>query len=179
LLALTRLRAVAGDARLGARAEALAAATLARTRVGAAVLADAAEMRARMERERAGRGLWDLKLAPGGFVDIEFIAQAMHVAHSLRAPANTGDALDALARAGVLSQEDHALLSAAWRRASDLQQLLRICVDGEFDAAKAPEVLVQRLAQAGDAASLEQLEAILTGERAAVRAAFKRLIGPL
>jgi glutamate-ammonia-ligase adenylyltransferase len=123
--------------------------------------------------------LWDLKLAPGGFVDIEFIAQAMHVAHSLRAPANTGDALDALARAGVLSQEDHALLSAAWRRASDLQQLLRICVDGEFDAAKAPEVLVQRLAQAGDAASLEQLEAILTGERAAVRAAFKRLIGPL
>ncbi len=79
LQALTRLRAVAGDAALGERVEALARAVIVRPRDRDKTLADVADMRARMERERKARNPWDLKLAPGGLVDIEFVAQALQL----------------------------------------------------------------------------------------------------
>src|SRR5690606_28324002 len=82
LQALTRLRAVAGDDALAARVTAIAHDTLARPRDPEKVRADVANMRGLMERERAGRSVWDLKLAPGGFVDIEFIAQALQLIYA-------------------------------------------------------------------------------------------------
>ena len=66
------LRAVVGDFALGARAEAIARAALLRAHNGAKILADVGDMRLRMERERPAKSDWDLKLSPGGFVDIEF-----------------------------------------------------------------------------------------------------------
>ena len=38
-------------------------------------MAEAAEMRAMIEKEKPPRDLWDLKLVPGGLIDLEFIAQ--------------------------------------------------------------------------------------------------------
>src|SRR5262245_54765506 len=98
LLALTRLRAVAGDAALGGRVTQIAHAALSRSRDKAKTLSEVANMRALMERERPGRSIWDLKLSPGGFVDIEFIAQALQLtaqSPDVLAP-NTGEALQRL-----------------------------------------------------------------------------------
>src|SRR5690606_21432950 len=133
--AWTRARPADGEDELAARVMVVAHAAIARPRDGARTRAEVADMRARMERERPGRGAWDLKLAPGGFVDIEFIAQALQLIAG-RADviaANTGQALEKLMAANALSAETGALLLRAWRAWSDLSQLMRITVAGEFD----------------------------------------------
>lgn len=140
-------------------------------------------MRARMERERRGRGAWDLKLAPGGFVDIEFIAQALQLTHAARAPdvlaANTGDAIERLAAHGALSAEAAAHLLGGWRVLSDLQQVLRIAADGDFLPEGAPPPLLVRLAAIVGAASPDQTEERLRDLQAAVRGDFLQIIGSL
>ncbi len=79
LQALTRARPVAGNEALAARVMQAAHAALLKARDKAAMRAAVSEMRALMERERPGKSVWDLKLSPGGLVDIEFIAQALQL----------------------------------------------------------------------------------------------------
>lgn len=178
LQALTRLRAVAGDDALAARVTAIAHDTLARPRDPEKVRADVANMRGLMERERAGRSVWDLKLAPGGFVDIEFIAQALQLiyasAHREVLVANTGEALDRLKEAGVLAADAHGDLTEAWRLWSDLQQILRICGSGEFVIDVAP-----RLMNLVGVSDLDALEATVRVMQAAVRERFVQIVGVL
>lgn len=183
LQSLTRLRPVAGSDELAARIIGLAHQTLAHPRDAVKVCADVANMRGLMERERASRSVWDLKLAPGGFVDIEFIAQALQLIHAQAHPqvlaANTGEALDQLQRAGVLADEAHDRLTDAWKLWSDLQQILRICVAGEFDADAAVPPPLARLMTIVGVSDLEALEAGIRDVQASVRADFVQIVGPL
>ncbi len=138
-------------------------------------------MRARMERERPAKSHWDLKLAPGGLVDVEFIAQALQIAAAQRAPevlsSNTGEALARLAAAGIVCAEESANLIEAWALYSDLQQGLRICVEGAFEPEHATEILTARLAALGHATDFPALEVKLVAAQTYVRAAFVRLVG--
>jgi glutamate-ammonia-ligase adenylyltransferase len=177
--ALTRLRPVAGDAVLGETVMRIARAALARPRDRAKTLADVADMRALMDRERASKSLWDLKVAPGGFVDIEFIAQALQlIGHSedvLRA--NTGEALDRLAGARALTSEQHARLTEAWRLWSDLQQTLRVCVGGNLAPEEAAAPLLQKVAALAGADTFEAAQARIVALRQSVRAEFEAIVG--
>lgn len=175
LLALTRARVVAGDAVLAGGVMAAVQAAIATPRNPDAILPDAADMRARMDRERPGRGVWDLKLQPGGLVDIEFIAQALSIGAAPHA--NTGAALDALKAKGRLSAEDADLLRAAWTLYSDLQQVLRICVDDLLDPAHAPERLKALLARVAHASDFAALETRLQQTMARVRQVFRKTVG--
>lgn len=175
LLALTRVRIAAGDDALGGRVMAAVADVVAHPRNPEAILADAASMRARMDKERPGRGLWDLKLQPGGLVDIEFIAQALSLGGA--AHANTGAALEALVAAGRLSAADGALLHSAWTLYSDLQQVLRVCVADMFDPAGASDRLKALLARTGQAGDFAALETRLQQTAASVRDVFVRTVG--
>lgn len=181
LQALTRARPVAGDAALGARVMEIAVGALRRPRDKTKALADVANMRGRMDRERKGRSVWDLKLAPGGFVDIEFIAQALQLAHAPDAPdvlaANTGAALAQLRAAGALDEAAGARLDSAWRLWSNLQQILRICVAGEFNPAMAPPPLRTRLAGIVGVDDFETADEKLAETQAGVRTDFLRLVG--
>lgn len=183
LQALTRLRPVAGDAALSARVREIAARTLSAARDPAKVLSDVADMRGRMERERAAKSIWDLKLAPGGLVDIEFIAQALQLAHAHQVPqalsSNTGEALTRLQAAGKLDAGACQQLIDAWTMWSALQHLLRISVAGEFSPAPAPPPLLDRLAALGGAASFEALEEKVRAVQLAVRERFVEIVGPL
>jgi glutamate-ammonia-ligase adenylyltransferase len=177
LLALTRARVAAGDAALAARVMDAVRAVIASPRAPDAVIAEAADMRARMDRERPGKGIWDLKLNPGGLVDVEFVAQALSIGATPHA--NTGEALDALAVAGRLPVAEAALLRAAWTLYSDLQQVLRVCVDDTFEPAKAPERLKALLARVGRCDTFDALETRLREVMAGVRAIFASAIaGP-
>jgi len=176
--ALTRLRPVAGDAALGNRALTTAHAAIARPHDRTKILADVADMRARMDRERPSKSAWDLKLAPGGFVDIEFAAQALQLtAHNQAViDANTGEALAKLAAAGVLNEEAEARLSSAFRLLSSLQQTLRICAEGDFNLEEAPKPLIGRLAALAGVSGGEELETMLRATQAAVRADFLQIV---
>ncbi len=77
LQALVRARAVAGDAALIARFDAVRRTALARPRDAAGLAEDITTMRSRMrgELDRSNDALFDLKQGRGGMTDIEFVVQ--------------------------------------------------------------------------------------------------------
>lgn len=75
-LALSRARVVAATGDLGRKVDAEVAQVMSRPRDNAKTIEDVVSMRALMARERKPRHAFDLKLAKGGLVDLEFIAQS-------------------------------------------------------------------------------------------------------
>ena len=141
--------------------------------------AEVANMRSLMQRERPGQRVWDLKLVAGGFVDIEFIAQALQITAGAGQilSSNTGVALTKLAEAGAIDPQIAARLHAAWRLYSDLNQMLRICAEGAFEISAAPLPLRQRLAAIVGVSDEAGIEAKLGEVQEAVREDFVGVIG--
>ncbi|UXN70086.1 bifunctional [glutamine synthetase] adenylyltransferase/[glutamine synthetase]-adenylyl-L-tyrosine phosphorylase [Devosia neptuniae] len=75
-LALSRARVVAADGDFGSQVDAAVGQVMAQPRDAATTIADVVAMRALMAKERPARHPFDLKLAKGGLVDLEFIAQS-------------------------------------------------------------------------------------------------------
>jgi glutamate-ammonia-ligase adenylyltransferase len=182
LQALTRARPVAGDDGLARRVMQAAHAALLKPRDKSAILAAVADMRALMERERPGKNVWDLKLAPGGLVDIEFAVQGLQLIAAADGVdlihANTATALAGLAKAGRVSPADGMALTDAWRLYSDLIQVLRICVDEPMTPDAYSGRLRALLASIAGVADFdfEALEARLRAVQVDIRARFRRLL---
>ncbi len=126
------------------------------------------------------RSMWDVKLAPGGLVDIEFLAQALQLccASSNRdvLDQNTIAALDRLCLAGAMLPADAVALVVAAKLEHALTQVLRIAVEGDFRPDAATKGLKSLLARAGDAPDFAALETQLAETEERVRAVFDRLI---
>ena len=75
-LALSRARAMVADGDLGERVSVAIEEILSRPRDAAKTIADVVDMRERLARERPPRHAFDLKLARGGLIDLEFMAQS-------------------------------------------------------------------------------------------------------
>ncbi|HTJ58389.1 MAG TPA: bifunctional [glutamine synthetase] adenylyltransferase/[glutamine synthetase]-adenylyl-L-tyrosine phosphorylase, partial [Devosiaceae bacterium] len=75
-LALSRARVFAADEGMREAVDAAIAAQISTVRDAGKTIADVVSMRALMARERKPRHAFDLKLAPGGLIDLEFIAQS-------------------------------------------------------------------------------------------------------
>ena len=107
-LALTRARVVAGPVALANTVTEAIRAALSSGAARGDVAKDARAMRDKLAAQFPGRNRWDLKFAPGGLVDIEFIAQTLQLQRAADAPdvlrTNTIEALDALAKAGALAR---------------------------------------------------------------------------
>ena len=180
-MALTRARVLSGPEALRLRVEDAIRAALTRSTEVAAILADARTMREKMAAQFPGREMWDTKFAPGGLVDIEFIAQVLQLCHAATTPEvldqNTIAALEKLARAGLLETADAEVLIAAARLEHGLTQVLRIALDGPLKPDIATRGLKALLARSGDAPDFSALEAQLAETQAQVRAIFHRLIG--
>ena len=63
----------------------------------AKVAAEALEMRALIEKEKPPRDLWDIKLIPGGLIDLEFIAQVAVLGGQAGGREGDGNCKDAVA----------------------------------------------------------------------------------
>ena len=187
-MALTRARFVAGPPGLKRKVEAALRAAQTRAADAPQVLADAAAMRARTLRDLAAEGPWDIKLMPGGLVEVEFIAQALQVAHAHRVPAllspTTRVALAGLTKTGLLEAEEAASLVAAERLWRAVIAHLRLTV-GHWTEETLPEPVAAALLGAVGPL-LPQPPVDQPGLRAqmreaadAVRAVFLRRIGRL
>jgi glutamate-ammonia-ligase adenylyltransferase len=75
-LALTRARVVYADEGFAEVVDAVIAEVLRQPRDAGKTVDDVTAMRARMAKERPPRHQFDLKLVPGGLIDLEFIAQS-------------------------------------------------------------------------------------------------------
>jgi glutamate-ammonia-ligase adenylyltransferase len=180
-MALTRARVLSGPEPLGAQVEAAIHAALRRSSDPAAIRADARAMREKLAAPFPGREIWDIKFAPGGLVDIEFIAQALQLVHAPARPEvldqNTIQALEKLRRAEALAPVDAEALIAAARLEHGLTQVLRIALEGDFKPETATRGLKTLLARAGDAPNFTALEAQLAETQTRVRAIFERVMG--
>ena len=179
-LALTRARLVAGPKMLSARIEAEIATRLAQPREPHHILTDAREMREKIAAQYPGHNRWDLKYAPGGLIDIEFLAQALQLIHAPARPdildTNTVAALQKIAAAGFLGEADARILIEAAGLEQALTQVLRIALDETLEAETASAGLKALLARAGGAADFTALERELVLRQDAVRAVFNRLM---
>ena len=170
-MALTRARVVwTDDPAFGALAAAALEAILRRPRPGVDVAGDARRMRDLMARERPGQGAWDLKLAPGGQVDAEFVAQLRQLT-----AASTGGPLTVSTQKALAAD---APLAEAWRLQQALSQILSAAFDDKPDPELEPEGFRRRLAEAANLADFETLKARLAEVRIAARTAFESALPP-
>ena len=182
LMALTRLRPVAGDVALGNTVSEIVTGVLTREGDDARIAADILAMRQKLAAHRPGHGLWDTKLTPGQLVDVEFLIQQALLL-TRRADCLSPDLREALTRltaAGVFAQAEAATLTTAIDVLGAVRQLLKLALETErFDPAAASEGLARRLAQATGTGSLAEAEERLRELALAVVTLRTALIGAL
>jgi glutamate-ammonia-ligase adenylyltransferase len=179
-MALTRARLVAGPEALRARVEREIRRRLTQSREASTIIADARDMRLRMAESFPGRNVWDLKHAPGGLVDIEFIVQTLQLVHGPSRPdildTNTIAALEKLRVAGFLSGADADVLIEAARLQHALTQVLRIALDETPNIEDATPGLKALLTRAADCGSFAQVQMKLARLQTQTRDIFARLL---
>jgi glutamate-ammonia-ligase adenylyltransferase len=186
-MALTRARVVAGPPGLRKKVEAAIRSAIASAGEPAKLRADATAMRVRMVRDLPRDGPWDVKLRPGGQIEVEFVTQILQLIHAVAHPRlrhpTTRVVLRRLAERGLLPATDAALLIRAdhvWRT---VQGLLRITV-GHHAPETLPEattlLLLRAVAEAGiEAVDLPTLRGTLDALARDVRAIFQRHVGEI
>lgn len=171
-MALTRARVVwSDDPAFGDAVTVALEAILRRPRPGVDVAADARRMRDLMARERPGKGAWDLKLAPGGQVDAEFVAQVRQLHAAAAGMPLTVSTLTALV--------DDPRLAEAWRLQQALGQVLAAAFDEPGDPSAEPEGFRRRLAEATGVSDFQALTHRLAQVRLEARAAFEAALPPV
>jgi glutamate-ammonia-ligase adenylyltransferase len=144
-------------------------------RDAALILADVLEMRSLMARERPPRGDWDLKLSPGGFVDIEFAAQYLQLIHGADGgplAQNTAEVLSALSACGLAPADAVKDLLEAWTLQQNLTQLLKVALPDGDDPEAEPRAFKTLLARAGGARDFRGLKSRLATARKRARKAY-------
>jgi [glutamine synthetase] adenylyltransferase / [glutamine synthetase]-adenylyl-L-tyrosine phosphorylase len=179
-MALSRARALAGDEGFGTEVMQAVAAIVRAPRDPSRVFADARAMRALIAQEKGDADPWDLKLARGGLTDLDFIAQALVLAHAHAHPglaAPSTDATFAQARhVGLLSEADAATLVEAHKLLNDIFQWQRLAIEGAFDVKTVPPVIMKRLAAVAGLPSAKVLAQHLDEMRGRVRDVFERVL---
>ena len=130
--ALTRARAVAGDAAIGRAFEQLRCEVLCAPREEPALREGILEMRRKMlEAHPNASSLFDLKHDPGGIIDVEFMVQYLVLGHARRhreLTANSGNLalLKTAAGLGLVGEAQAEAVRAAYRQFRGLQHQLRL-----------------------------------------------------
>jgi glutamate-ammonia-ligase adenylyltransferase len=172
--ALVKLRAVAGDERLGSRI-----ASLRDEFVYTGESYDVTSMRAMRERQirhLVKGGTFNPKFSLGGLVDVEYLVQGLQITNGRDNPTlrytNTRDAMAALATARILSEEDYVRLRKAHTFLRWLIDSLRV-VRGNARDITLPEenseelaFLARRMRYGGD---IQRLRQDLTTHTTAIR----------
>ncbi len=184
LQALIRARAAAGSQRLYTRFSQRVVDRVFQPEVSvAAALRSVSEAKQQIDRqrEREEKG-FNVKLGRGGIREIEFIAQALQIAYGgrdpwLRAP-HTLISLGRLADRGLISELEHAQLSAAYHFSRALEH--RLQMEHGLQTHSVPidrerRELVARRMNFSDQNALAGFEAALAAHTSNVRAVFDRL----
>jgi glutamate-ammonia-ligase adenylyltransferase len=179
-MALTRARVIAGDHGLAAEAMAGIIGIVAQPRAAFDVYRQVAAMRELVAREKGEADPWNLKLAAGGTMDLDFLAQALVLAKAHEHPGLLGlGTSDAIAQAGrlkLLEPEACGRLSEACRVLDDVAHWQRLTLsDAQSDGA--PPAILRRLAALIGAPGPDELAARLTEIRVGVRTIFRDVLG--
>ncbi len=138
-------------------------------------------MRALIETEKPPRDFWDIKLVPGGLIDLEFIAQVAVLTHQLEGEGKAIGTAGVLARLapGFASAQVRQELCDAFALYLALTQIIRLCLTGHFEREDLPPGLSDLVLAATDLPDLNILEAHLKDTAKLVRTHFDDLLGSL
>jgi glutamate-ammonia-ligase adenylyltransferase len=179
-MALTRARIVAGNASLNGEITHSIATVLARPRDPQALAKSVREMRALIAQEKGENNPWDLKLAAGGVIDVEFLAQYLVLrgaeTFAQVIQVDSAAAIAQAGRCGLIPLADAELLVEAHRLYSTVTQMMRLTVEGEFDPKVIAKGVLRRIAAAADCPDFARLERQLSETRQAVRKLFTRML---
>lgn len=167
-MALTRARVV-GDC---AEAEAAIGATLRRPREPEALRRAVLAMRADIAAAKPAKGAFDVKLAPGGLVDLEFLVHFLQLRDGIGVGPDLASAIAALTAAGRLPDG----LAAAHDVLTRFLVLLRLVAAGADVPAGFTPAVEAMLARALGAASFPAVVEQLALAKAAVRLAFQDIL---
>lgn len=184
LQALIRARAAAGSQRLYTRFSQRVLDRVFRSEVSVtAALQNVSQAKQKIDRqrEREEKG-FNIKLGRGGIREIEFIAQALQIAYGGRDPwlraSHTLISLGRLADRGLISEPEHAQLSAAYHFSRALEH--RLQMEHGLQTHSVPidrerRELVARRMNFSDENALAGFETALAANTSNVRGVFDRL----
>ncbi|MDD2868117.1 bifunctional [glutamine synthetase] adenylyltransferase/[glutamine synthetase]-adenylyl-L-tyrosine phosphorylase [Neomegalonema sp.] len=180
-MALTRARIVAGSEAAEASVRAAVKEVLNRPHDRAKVMADARDMRRRVD-EANPKDLadpWSLKLTRGGALDLDFIAQTLLLTEGLAGAAAMGTrpALATLKQAGALPEDQAERLTRAFDLEQTLLQIQRVAVEGVFHPETAAAGLKAAMVKAASAPDFEAMQAELFAVQAEVLALWREILG--
>jgi glutamate-ammonia-ligase adenylyltransferase len=116
----------------------------------AKVFAEVRSMRELIAQEKGDDDPWDLKLVRGGLTDLDFIAQALVLAHGASQPTLIGHASEETfveaCKAALIDEEDARSLVEAHRLLHAVFQWQRLTIEGRFDPASVSPAILKRLA---------------------------------
>lgn len=168
-MALTRARPVFGSPAARAEAQAVIDEVLRRPRNSSSLLRDIVAMRTDMTRHKPPTGPLDAKLSEGGLVDLEFCVHAAQLEHGLGLCPQLGEAVEELARAGLLPPQ----FAAAHDILTRLLVMLRLVAP---DAQEPPAPTCALIAKACGLESWESLLAGYAEARQTVRDEWSRVV---
>jgi glutamate-ammonia-ligase adenylyltransferase len=173
-MALTRARPVAGDDSLANEASRTIAETLRRPRDRVKLAKAVRDMRALIAKEKGEDDPWNLKLAAGGLLDIEFIAQFMVLAHGAEAAFSqaTAEILSAAEAAGWIDPDSAESLQKTLGLYANVTQWLRLALEQGADPRQAAEGVKRRIASATGLPDFAFLERELAASRKETRKIF-------
>jgi len=179
-MALTRARAVAGDAGLFSRIGEAITTALCAPRDRNRLVADVAAMRQRIADSHPQPSQWDLRNRRGGLIDLEFIAQYLMLREASRAPLvlirAIVPAIAALGESGALPPRAVQELTDAAALLSHVRALLALLFEGVPEADDLAGPAGATLARCAGAVDFPRLDADITTACARVRFWYDRLV---
>src|ERR1700722_12473699 len=140
----------------------------------------------KLSKRRLGKPAFDVKLAPGGIRDVEFLVQCLQRLHGGRVPwlrhGGTMLALSRLSQKDLLSAAEYGRLISAYRFLRNLEHRLQFAEDRQTHslptAARELDLLAKKMpsAQLGSAPSGEKLLHELNAHLEAVQEIYERVI---
>ena len=153
---------------------------LRRPRDEAVLRREVREMRELIAREKGEDNAWDLKLASGGLIDLEFIAQYLTLRHAHERPGVIDVSIPSVftyaGANGLLTPDQSDTLGGAHALYTRVMQMLRLTIGEAFEPSKVAPGVLRRIAFAAQAPDFRAVESDIAERRAQVRAVFKNLL---
>ncbi len=179
-LALVRARPVAGQKEFMAIVGRDLQSIISMKRNPKRLMLDVIEMRNLIAKEKGDTDPWDLKLARGGLMDIEFIAQSFVLRHANSMASlkqyNTADILIAAREEGLIAIDDAACLLEGYGLMRDLMQWQRAMIVGEFNPSTADRSFLKRLAAIIGLPDFRLLDSHLKQIQEKIRKIFEKIV---
>lgn len=179
-MALTRARSIAGDEVFCREVLEGIKGILTSPREPSKVHAEVHAMRELIAQEKGDGDPWDLKLARGGLTDLDFMAQALILAHAAAYPALVGlsseETFAEAAARKLLGEDDARTLIETHNLFNALFQWQRLTIEGRFDPANVSPAILKRLAAVAGLPNPKVLLLHLKEAQERVTAIFRRVL---